>query len=352
MKVAAAIAIIIAAVLIACSSELTAPPTQPANATAPTANPTATTVTTEVPVEKTDSEATPSPALEPTATARAAPTPEPTTAATDAPETPTATPVPTPTELHTSEIKLLKVAVAEIPAELPAYDRDDWNHWTASDDDCQDASQEVLVAESRSTVSYRTDRGCRVAAGQWLAPYTSPVVTDPSKLDVNRMVPLDNAHDSRAWQWTAKRCEQYANHLADPQHLIAVTASANRSKGPRGPEDWRPQNPSCWCQYANDWITIKTAWPSRSRKVNTKHWPRCSTPVVASPNLRVSQGSIPSQHRSTGATGDRRTNGEDVQLLRHCAGCRTTSSSGQQRRRTRLPDPKPRPGIQPLRPGR
>ena len=263
MKVAAAIAVIIAAMLIACSSEPATLQTQPASTTAPTTNPTETTAPTEAPVEQSTAEAPP-PALEPTeaptATAPAAQTPDPTTAPTDATQPLTATPMPTPAAIDTSEIKLLKVAVAEIPADRPAYDRDEWNHWTDSDDDCQDARQEVLVAESRSTVSYRTDRRCRVATGQWLAPYTNTVVTDPSKLDVDHMVPLGNAHDSGARQWSRERREQYPNYLDDPQHLIAVTASANRSKGARGPEEWKPDAQSYWCQYAVDWITIKDTW--------------------------------------------------------------------------------------------
>ena len=63
MKVAAAIAVIIAAVLIACSSEPTTLQTQPARTTAPTANPMAT-AATEAPVEKATTKATPT--LEPT----------------------------------------------------------------------------------------------------------------------------------------------------------------------------------------------------------------------------------------------------------------------------------------------
>ena len=50
------------------------------------------------------------------------------------------------------------------------------------------------------------------------------------------------------------------SHLADPQRLIAVTASTNRSKGARGPEAWKPEDRSYWCQYAIDWITIKETW--------------------------------------------------------------------------------------------
>ena len=152
------------------------------------------------------------------------------------------------------------MTVSAVPATLPDYDRNDWKQWTDADRDCQDARNEVLIAESRTKVAYRTDRKCRVAAGEWLAPYTNTIVTDPGRLDVDHMVPLGNAHDSGAWQWSANRRERYANYLDDPQHLIAVTASANRSKGARGPDQWKPEDQTYWCQYAVDWIAIKSTW--------------------------------------------------------------------------------------------
>ena len=155
---------------------------------------------------------------------------------------------------------VLQVRVAAVPAGLPAYDRDDWKHWTDQDGDCQDTRQEVLLAESTTGVAFRTDRRCRVATGRLLAPYSATVVTDPGDLDVDHMVPLANAHQSGAWDWTADRRELYANYLENPEHLIAVTARANRSKGARGPDQWKPEDRTYWCQYAIDWVTIKSVW--------------------------------------------------------------------------------------------
>ena len=274
MKVADAIAVIIAAVIIACSPEPATLQTQPTSTTATTANQTATTAITAAPVAQTTAEAAAPTLLDPTEG-------------------------PTPTTIHTSEIKLLKVAVAEIPSNLPNYDRHDWKHWTDADGDCQDARNEVLIAESKTTVSFRTDKRCRVVVGQWLAPYTGSAVTNPRSLDIDHMVPLGNAHASGAWNWSAEQREHYANHLGDPQHLIAVTASANRSKGARGPEEWKPADQAYWCQYAIDWITIKDNWDLtvtlREIDALTGMLDTCANP----PNLLLSQGGKPVVPRPT-----------------------------------------------------
>ena len=224
-------------------------------ATIEPAEPPATTEAPEAqPETKTAPTATPQ---EPTATAppTATLTPEPPSTV----ATPTALPA-LPTATSTDAATVLRVTVSAVPATLPDYDRHDWKHWTDADRDCQDARNEVLIAESQTAVAYRTDRKCRVAAGEWLAPYSNTIVTDPGRLDVDHMVPLGNAHDSGAWQWSAEQRERYANYLEDPQHLIAVTASANRSKGARGPDQWKPEDGTYWCQYATDWITIKSTW--------------------------------------------------------------------------------------------
>ena len=49
-------------------------------------------------------------------------------------------------------------------------------------------------------------------------------------------------------------------------HLIAVTASAYRKKGARGPDGWKPSNKGHWCDYATDWIDIKVKWDLSATK--------------------------------------------------------------------------------------
>jgi hypothetical protein len=119
---------------------------------------------------------------------------------------------------------------------------------------------EVLALESLTPVTFRDDRQCTVISGQWFDLYTGVMVEVPGDLDIDHLVPLANAHRSGGWAWTAQQKEEYANALSFDDHLIAVTASANRSKGDKGPEEWQPPDENYWCDYAIDWIRVKAAW--------------------------------------------------------------------------------------------
>ena len=94
---------------------------------------------------------------------------------------------------------LLSIVVAPIPDAIPDYDRGEWRHWTDEDGDCQDARQEALVAESVGPVAYEDSPRCRVESGAWVGPYTGEQFNDPSRLDVDHMVPIGNAHQSGGW---------------------------------------------------------------------------------------------------------------------------------------------------------
>ena len=80
----------------------------------------------------------------------------------------------------------------------------------------------MLIEESLTPVTFKTDKGCRVVSGSWLGAYSGDVFTDASLLDIDHLVPLKEAHESGGFDWDADRRRDYANDLSDPNTLIAV----------------------------------------------------------------------------------------------------------------------------------
>lgn len=141
--------------------------------------------------------------------------------------------------------------------EMPEYDRKLWKHWVDADKDCQDTRQEVLIRDSQEPVTFTDEKQCRVATGKWVCPYTGKVITDPSKVDIDHMVALKDAHVSGGWGWPADQRQSFANDLEDPTHLLATSQYGNRSKGAKGPDEWLPPLESARCDYIDQWVKVK-----------------------------------------------------------------------------------------------
>ena len=77
--------------------------------------------------------------------------------------------------------------------------------------------------------------------GACFGPYNGDTVTDATRLDIDHMIPLKNAHNSGGGAWDKSRKAAFANDMSYADHLIAVTASANRKKGAQ--EDLRNGSP-------------------------------------------------------------------------------------------------------------
>ena len=143
----------------------------------------------------------------------------------------------------------------------PPYDRGDWHpRWRDADGDCQDTRAEVLIAESSVSVTFRRTGRCTVDQGLWVGPWSGTTFSQASDLDVDHHVPLKNAHVSGGAAWSRAQKEAYANDLDLPGALQAMENSLNRQKSAHGPEAWKPPVQRAWCQYARDWIDVKTKY--------------------------------------------------------------------------------------------
>ncbi|MEU5772755.1 HNH endonuclease family protein [Streptomyces venezuelae] len=138
------------------------------------------------------------------------------------------------------------------------YVRTAFKHWIDEDKDKCTTRAEVLISESRTEPVI--EGKCKVTSGTWFSYYDGQTLADPKGLDIDHMVPLAEAWDSGASQWTPDRREDYANDLDSERSLVAVTAKSNRSKADQDPAQWLPPLADAYCTYAADWTATKLRW--------------------------------------------------------------------------------------------
>lgn len=140
----------------------------------------------------------------------------------------------------------------------PRYERELWQPrgWADADGDGCNSREEVLLTEGRDVV---TGPGCKILSGVWTDPFTGRQVTSPSRLEVDHLVALGEAHRSGGWAWPAERKVAFANDLEDPDELNAVEGAVNQAKADHGPDRWVP-DPSARCWYVAAYARVKARW--------------------------------------------------------------------------------------------
>ncbi len=145
-----------------------------------------------------------------------------------------------------SVIGLFERLRVEAEASRDGYDRGFvFGTWSRSNG--QSTRQRVLAEE-------------QLDDGNWYSAYDDKVVTRSSALDIDHLIPLAEAWESGGRDWSKETWRRFSNDLEDPRALIAVSASTNRSKGADDPSEWWPPHDDYHCQYAADWIAVKTRW--------------------------------------------------------------------------------------------
>jgi hypothetical protein len=97
---------------------------------------------------------------------------------------------------------------------------------------------------------------CTATSGSWYSQYDGVTSTDASTFDIDHVVPLAEAWDSGASEWTTAQRQAFANDVTRPQ-LIAVSASSNRSKGDDDPAEWLPTRTAYQCTYVRAFVQVK-----------------------------------------------------------------------------------------------
>lgn len=136
------------------------------------------------------------------------------------------------------------------------YNRASFKHWIDADKNGCDTRAEVLIEEA--IVKPKIGPKCKLFGGKWLSSYDGKIITNASQLDVDHLVPLAEAWRSGAWKWTSAQRQAYANDLDNPEALVAVTLSTNRSKGDKDPSLWLPSKEEC--SYVENWVAIKNRY--------------------------------------------------------------------------------------------
>lgn len=136
-----------------------------------------------------------------------------------------------------------------------AYDRSAFTHWIDLDGNGCDERQDTLARDLENVKR----NGCTVEYGEFYDPASGKHITftndgNGGGVDIDHIVPLAYAAEhGAAMQWSEAKRTEFAN-TAD--NLLAMDASANRSKGDSGPSEWMPADPAFACDYATAFDTI------------------------------------------------------------------------------------------------
>ncbi|MBC9716758.1 HNH endonuclease [Streptomyces sp. TRM66268-LWL] len=137
------------------------------------------------------------------------------------------------------------------------YDRDRFGSpWADTDSNGCGTRDDILA---RDLEEVRTDEDeCTVLAGELAPdPYSGQDVSferGHSKVDIDHLVALSDAWQKGAQKWEPGKRIAFAN---DPLNLLAVGASANRSKGDGDAATWLPSVKGFRCEYVAGQVAVK-----------------------------------------------------------------------------------------------
>ena len=245
-----------------------------------------------------DTTQTPTPTVEqdPPATAQS---PTPSTVVVPVPVRPKTVPIITPPKAPAAGTALAAVAGLTVKGRAPktGYTRDQFGQsWFDTDRNGCDTRNDML---RRDLGSRQMKNACKVLAGTLAPdPYTGTsirfVYGGASEVDIDHVVALSDAWQKGAGTWPAGKRLAFAN---DPLNLLAVDASANRSKGDGDTATWLPPNKSYRCTYVARQVAVKgkySVWVTAAeRDAMTRVMATCPSMPLPGPGSAPTVAELP-----------------------------------------------------------
>ena len=144
------------------------------------------------------------------------------------------------------------------------YDRAKFGQaWSDVDHNGCDTRNDVLRRDLAPRVVKPGAKACLVLSGTLHDPYTGRTISfvrganTSSAVQIDHVVPLSDAWQKGAQQWTTPRRTALAN---DPLNLLAVDGLTNQRKSDGDAATWLPPDGAYRCSYAARQIAVKAKY--------------------------------------------------------------------------------------------
>jgi hypothetical protein len=124
-------------------------------------------------------------------------------------------------------------------------------------------TRDYILRRDLENETFSAGRGCQVASGRLLDPYTNKRIdfvrsgSTSSRVQIDHVVSLSDAWQKGAQQQSFATREAFAN---DPLNLLAVDGPTNASKSDSDAASWLPPNRNYWCPFVARQVAVKAKY--------------------------------------------------------------------------------------------
>lgn len=155
--------------------------------------------------------------------------------------------------------EVLDTLTVSDPPSVEGYDADLFGWRQDTDHNGCDTRNDVLRRDLSDTQTKPGTKGCVVASGTLVSPYSGETLHftpgGNTNVQIDHVVARENAWQSGASTWSEERLKEFGN---DPLNLLAVESDLNREKSNSAADEWLPEHEPC--DYAGLQVAVKVKY--------------------------------------------------------------------------------------------